>query len=212
MAISMDGENTSSNWNYSDKEKAGYSQSVVGWVTGIGLVHQIDFNTKKPAYWDNGPDKKPTPKKSLMIKLELENGEERTFTFAVRAGGKDLDRIDASEWNRASDAIASAMRKVGINSRFWDELAGHKLAIKTSEDKNVWIEVRDKNGRKTGATARPFAARIFPEERDMSKWGGEIPFVEIVPDTPPTPPRQVSQAAPQVSRSFDAYADEDIPF
>ena len=67
----------SSNWNYSDPDKAGYMEKITGTVVEISNPQVIDFMTKKPAFWDDG-----NPKRQLKVVIQGQSGKELAWYIA----------------------------------------------------------------------------------------------------------------------------------
>lgn len=95
-------------WNYSNPAKDGYSDTIVGTVTGIDNPQARDFQSGKPRFWEDG-----TPVRNIRVFILLDGSdEERTITFRPKGA--------------LFDAFAGQ-----IDS--FEELPGHKVTIKTKE-------------------------------------------------------------------------------
>lgn len=80
-------------WNYSDKSKDNYMESITGLVVEIDNPQARDFNTGKPAFWDDG-----NPKRNFRFCIKGRSGQEVSWIFspvkkgaAMQALGNALD-------------------------------------------------------------------------------------------------------------------------
>ena len=100
-------------WNYSDDTKENYSESLVGTVIEISNPQALDFNSKKPLFWDDG-----NPKRNLCMTVLTQDGKEIKWTFAPKS--------------KATDAILAALDPQGTLAKVSIELMlGKFVCIQT---------------------------------------------------------------------------------
>lgn len=103
----------SSAWNYSDPDKAGYSDTLTGHVVAMDNPQQVDFNTGKKKYWEDG-----SPRRNMRLFILTAEGEKTiSFVPAKRAA--------------LYAALCDACEKSGIDSI--SDIIGHSITISTEE-------------------------------------------------------------------------------
>ena len=107
------GGSDSNVWNYSDNSKANYTEFIQGTCVEISNPQARDFNTGKPAFWDDG-----NPKRNLKVTLLQNDGAEISWIFSPKS--------DAADACKAALDPNDTRAKVNI-----EELLGKMLTIST---------------------------------------------------------------------------------
>jgi len=76
----LKGGSSSNVWNYSDNTKDTYTEFIQGTVVEISNPQARDFNTGKPAFWDDG-----NPKRNLMMTVLQADGTEINWIFSPKS-------------------------------------------------------------------------------------------------------------------------------
>lgn len=89
------------NWNFSNQQKEGYSEDLIGTVVAIQFVQAIDYMSKQPKFWQDG-----NPVMNIRLALANPDGDLVCFTFAkaskaAREGKKPSIHMDL--WHLTGD-------------------------------------------------------------------------------------------------------------
>lgn len=179
----------SNGWNYSDKNKPGYMNSITGTVVEISNPQALNFSTKQPEFWKDG-----NPKRNLCVTIKGQSGRELNWTFAPRGHG--------------SQACLTALDPQGIRPAVnIEELLGKMITVTTQE------------GVYNAQNPRPWHVQILGQGDvasvrgivDLEKPQAQQPMAQPQPQPQSQPPMPQAQPVPQ-QYPDTAYADEDIPF
>lgn len=99
-------------WNYSDESKGNYTPSITGDVVCIKTVQATDYNTKKPAFYDDG-----NPKMNIRLHIALPDDSEIMFEFKPRS--------------MAMQAIQDGLVAAGAAGKTLSEVGGLCVTIET---------------------------------------------------------------------------------
>lgn len=205
-------------WNYSDNSKSNYAEWIQGTVVEISNPQARDFNTGKPAFWEDG-----NPKRNLMMTVLQQDGNEVSWIFSPKS--------------RATDACLAALDPDGTRD-----------AVNIKEMLGKVVTVQTQAGSYNARNPRPWTVTVHGDGevnkvrglKDLSQPQSMpgMPAPAPAPAPVPQPPTafQAAQAAaqqavanqnfqqapapvvpqpqPQPQPPADAYAvyDEDIPF
>ena len=104
---------SSNSWNYSDKNKEGYMESITGTVIEISNPQVCYYQTKQPEFWPDG-----NPKRQLCVIVKGQSGKELAWYFSPRS--------------KAADACLYALDPNGMKPRVSiEEMLGKMVTIST---------------------------------------------------------------------------------
>jgi len=104
---------SSNSWNYSDKNKEGYMESITGTVIEISNPQVRNYQTKQPEFWPDG-----NPKRQLCVIVKGQSGKELAWYFSPRS--------------KAADACLYALDPNGMKPRVSiEEMLGKMVTIST---------------------------------------------------------------------------------
>ena len=133
MGIGINGSvgNSKQWWNYTNKEKPGYSTELIGYMKEMQYVPHTVFGKNVIERWDDG-----NPKRDLRMCVETD-GEE--LWFQVSPGGRDK-RASGGEDKRseAMKALVAGLVAVKPNAQDIEECLGMRCKITTEEPPEGW--------------------------------------------------------------------------
>lgn len=103
-----------SGWNYSDPDKPGYMPKVTGTVVEVNEVQSINYQTRKPEWWDDG-----NPKLNIELVIQGQSGREVSFQFPP------------TQTNNAFNAVKNALKAVNPNANRITEIGGMLIEVST---------------------------------------------------------------------------------
>ena len=110
---------TSYHWNYSNPNKEGYSEDLVGTVVAMQEVQAREFSMTgqpgRPAFWPDG-----NPKMNIRIAFAMQDGSLKTITFQ-RAGRKQV----------SGEKPSLHMQLFKLTNNNMEELMGKTIFLRT---------------------------------------------------------------------------------
>jgi len=166
----LKGNTSSSNiWNYSDNTRQDYLECIEGTVVEISNPQARDFNTKKPAFWDDG-----NPKRNLCVCLRGRSGQELSWIFAPKS--------------KAAEACLVALDPQGTR----DQVSIEELLGK-------FVRIQTQAGAYNGRNPRPWWVTILGDgEANMVRGLKDLTTqpANAMPGMPAPQPAPVQQQTP----------------
>lgn len=173
-------------WNYSDNSKANYAEWIQGTVVEISNPQARDFNTGKPAFWDDG-----NPKRNLMMTVLQADGTEINWIFSPKS--------------KSTDACLAALDPNGDRDEVSiEEMLGKLVTVQTTAGSyNVrnprpwWVTIHGDG-----------QANMVRGLKDLSQPQNTMPGM---PNTQPAPqPQAVPAPAPTALQQAQAAAQQAV--
>lgn len=177
-------------WNYTNKERQGYTLSITGDVVEISARQKVEFGSKQPVYDKNGK-----PQTEFLVTICTAEGDEIIWTIKNRA---------------VINTVAAALQATGLPGRNLAELGGLNITVSTQEGSYSRSNPRPffvvVNAQGTHEF-RGAMNKVQPQPVQVA--GQAVQYQPVQPvqyqQVPQQPP---VQQVPQVPQGADPYSDE----